>query len=116
MNIYACLIDLKPAVNPLAFAHAAAAWFDMLKAADRIMGWQLQRRKLHLAGQGFGDFLLLVELRDLAQLDAAFLHLSSGSDADGRAYDLMHAMIDRFEVGLYRPYPDTVQVERLAII
>lgn len=116
MNVYACLIDLKPSANPLAFAHAVQAWFDLLKGADKITAWHLHRRKLHLAGSGFGDFLLLVELRDLTQLDAAFLHLSMGRDTDTRVYDLMHAMIDRFEVGLFRPYPDPVQVERLAII
>lgn len=116
MTTYHCMIDLKPNANALAFAHAAQLWFDGLKAAGKIDGWQLQRRKLHLAGPGFGDFLISVELRDLAQLDLAFGHLGERVEGANRAYDLMHSMIEQFEVGLYRTFPDPVQAERLALI
>ena len=116
MTTYHCMIDLKPNANALAFAHAVSHWFSALQHAGKITGWQLQRRKLHLAGPGFGDFLLRVELQDLAQLDLAFAHLGAQDDGAVRAYDQMHGMIDRFEVGLYRSFPDPVQAECLALI
>lgn len=116
MTTYQCMIDLKTNANALAFAHAAHGWFAGLKAEGKIEDWQLYRRKLHLAGPGFGDFLLVVTLRDLAQLDLAFLHLGEHDADTARAYEQMHGMIERFEVGLYRRFPDAVQAERLALI
>ncbi len=116
MTSYHCMIDLKPNANALAFAHAVDHWFTELQRAGKVEAWKLQRRKLHLAGTGFGDFLLSVELRDLAQLDLAFGHLGAAGDAASRAYEQMHGMIERFEVGLYRDFPDPVQAERLALI
>lgn len=116
MTTYHCMIDLKPTANAIAFAHAVQNWFEMLKSAGKIESWQLQRRKLHLAGPGFGDFLLSVELHDLAQLDLAFGHLGEHQDVSLRAYEQMHGMIERCEVGLYRSFPDPVKAERLALI
>ncbi len=116
MTIYHCMIDLKPGANAIAFAHAVQTWFEMLKSAGKIENWALQRRKLHLAGPGFADFLLTIDLQDLAQLDLAFEHLGAHQDASLRAYEQMHGMIDRFEVGLYRRYPDSMRAERLALI
>ena len=116
MTTYHCMIDLKPNANALAFAHAVNHWFTGLKDAGKISGWHLQRRKLHLAGPGFGDFLLSIDVLDLAQLDLAFAHLGGQDDSAARAYDQMHGMIERFEVGLYRSFPDPVQAECLALI
>lgn len=116
MTTYHCMINLKPGANALAFAHAVQNWFGMLKSAGKIESWHLQRRKLHLAGPGFGDFLISLQLRDMAQLDLAFGHLGEHQDVSLRAYEQMHGMIDQLEVGLYRDFPDPVQAERLALI
>ncbi len=116
MDCYHCMIDLKPNANELAFARAVAGWFGLLQAAGKVDGWQLHRRKLRLAGPGHGDFMLTVTFRDLAQLDLAFAHLAQGDPDAAQTYTQMHAMIDRAEVGLYRPYPDPAPVERLALI
>ncbi|MGY6706316.1 DUF6614 family protein [Roseinatronobacter sp.] len=116
MNQYICMINLKPNAHPLAFARAAEQWFEGLKAAGKIAAWTLLRRKLRLAGPGYGDFIVIVELVDLAQLDMAFAHLADGDHDAARDYDQIHGMIDTVDVGLYRPYPDDAQVERLALI
>jgi len=116
MTRYHCMIDLKPNANELAFARAVALWFGMLQAAGKVAGWHLSRRKLRLAGPGFGDFLLVVEFEDMAQMDRAFAHLAQGEHDAVQAYTQMHGMIERAEAGLYRPYPDPVPVERLSLI
>ncbi|NBB98469.1 MAG: hypothetical protein GVY34_09930 [Alphaproteobacteria bacterium] len=116
MTSYQCMIDLKPNANELAFARAVAAWFGALQAAGKVAGWHLSRRKLKLAGAGFGDFLLVVEFDDMAQMDRAFAHLEEGDHDAARLYSQMHGMIDRAEAGLYRPFPDPVPVERLSLI
>jgi hypothetical protein len=42
--------------------------------------------------------------------------LANADDAATRRYDQMHGMIARVDVGLYRPYPDPTQRERIALI
>lgn len=116
MTSYHCMIDLKPNANELAFAQAVSTWFGLLQTAGKVARWHLSRRKLRLAGAGFGDFMLVVEFVDMAQMDRAFAHLEEGDHDALRSYTQMHGMIDRAEVGLYRPYPDPVAVERLSLI
>lgn len=116
MTSYQCMIDLKPNANELAFARAVGVWFGLLQSAGKVSAWNLSRRKLRLAGSAFGDFLLVVEFEDMAQMDRAFAHLAGGDHDATQAYAQMHGMIDRADAGLYRPYPDPVPVERLALV
>ncbi len=116
MNIYHCMIDLKSDARALGFAAALDAWMTLLRDEGRIGGWRLLRRKLNLADDGCADFLLEIEVEDLAQLDAAFRFLGRGGDEPARRYDQMHQHIARVEFGLYRPFPDPERVERLALI
>jgi hypothetical protein len=37
-------------------------------------------------------------------------------EEDERAFDRMHQMIGEVEIGLYRPYPDPSQRERIALV
>ena len=116
MNLYHCMIDLKPNANALAFAHALEQWMVDLSQAGCLERWRLFRRKLNLAGPGCADFLLEIEVAELAQLDAAFHYLGlAGHDSEKR-YDQMHQMIARAEFGLYRPFPDPAGTERLALV
>lgn len=62
------------------------------------------------------DFLLEIELEDLAQLEQAFSVLSLATAEDERRYGLLHQMTGRVEIGLYRPYPDPSQRERVALV
>lgn len=116
MTLYHCMIDLKSDARAISFALALEAWLTLLRNAGRIGNWRLLRRKLNLAGPGCADFLLEIEVEDLAQLDRAFHYLGDGGDEAVRRYDQMRQHIARVEFGLYRPYPDPQRVERLAII
>jgi hypothetical protein len=100
----------------LAFASAVQGWMSHLKANGQISGWRLMRRKLGLASGPHSDFLLEIELPGLSALDNLFQTLAETDDLAQRRYDQMHQMIERAEVGLYRPYPDQAQRERIALI
>jgi hypothetical protein len=116
MNLYHCMIELRPEARALAFAQACSQWMGHLQAQGLITDWRLLRRKLGLASGQHTDFLLEIELPALSTLDTAFSALAT-ADADAtRRYDLLHGMIARAEVGLYRPYPDPTQRERIALI
>lgn len=116
MNLYHCLIDLRPEAHALAFAKAVADWMGHMQANGHIVGWRLMRRKFGLASGSHADFLLEIELVGLAALDDAFAALARADDAASQHYDRMHGMIARAEVGLYRPYPDATPRERIALI
>ncbi|MBP1804269.1 DUF6614 family protein [Rubellimicrobium aerolatum] len=116
MNLYHCMIELKQDAKALAFSAAAEAWLSRLQSRGIIVGWRLLRRKFGLASGPHTDFLLEIEVEGLSQLDSAFRALASGEDDDERRYNQFHQMIGRAEVGLYRPYPDPSQRERIAFI
>lgn len=116
MNLYHCMIELRSGAKALAFAAAAEAWMGHLEAQGMIRSWRLMRRKFGLASAGHADFILEVEVDGLSQLDEAFAALAQGDDAVERRYDQFHQMIAKAEVGLYRPYPDPTQRERIALI
>lgn len=116
MNLYHCLIELKQESRALAFAGAVEAWMTYLKSAGLVQGWRLMRRKFGLASGTHTDFLLEIEVAGLAALENAFTALATADDAASRCYDQMHQMIASVEVGLYRPYPDPAQRERIALI
>lgn len=116
MNLYHCMIDLKSDARAISFALALDAWLTLLRDAGHIGTWRLMRRKLNLAGPGCADFLLEIEVSDLAQLDRAFGFLGEAGDDAIRRYEQMRQHIARVEYGLYRPYPDPEKAERLAIL
>lgn len=116
MNLYHCMIELRDGAKALAFASACEAWMGHLQARGHVRGWRLMRRKFGLASGAHPDFLLEIEVEGMAALEAAFAALSTAGDEEERLYDRVHQMIARAEVGLYRPYPDPAQRERIAFI
>lgn len=116
MNLYHCMIELRQDCRALAFAKAVDGWMTHLQTRGLITGWRLMRRKFGLASGQHSDFLLEVEVAGMAALEDAFAALAAADEEAGRRYDLMHQMIASVEVGLYRPYPDATQRERIALI
>jgi len=116
MNLYSCKIDLKHDAKALAFAQALDVWMSHLQDAGTIRSWRLLRRKLNLASDGFRDFLLEVEVDDLAQLDRAFRLSGSQDDHVAKLHRAVHDLIAVAEFGLYRPFPDPQPSERMDLI
>lgn len=116
MNLYHCMIELRPEARALAFAQACGQWLDHVQAEGLITGWRLMRRKFGLASGQHTDFLLEIQIPGLGMLDTAFVALALADEKATRHYDQMHGMIARADVGLYRPYPDPTQRERIALI
>lgn len=116
MNVYHCLIELKSGARALSFAHAVELWLDHLTKLQLVSGWRLMRRKFGLASGRHTDFVLEIEIAGMAALDDAFTALADADDDAVQLYEKMHAMIESAEIGLYRPYPDPAQRERIALI
>lgn len=116
MNLYHVQFDLKDEAKATGFAHALEQWMGLLVDRGTILGWRLLRRKLSLASGAHRDFLLEVEVEDLAQLDRAFRLIASHDDEVERLHAPVHAMVATMEVGLYRPFPDPERAERVALL
>lgn len=116
MNLYCCMIDLKQDAKALAFAAALEAWMTHLHSHGTIHHWRLCRRKLNLAADAFGDFLLEIEVDDLAQLDRAFRLTGAHDELTTVLHDRVHAQISQAHFALYRPFPDAERVERMSLI
>ncbi|MDX5381563.1 MAG: hypothetical protein LPJ92_01080 [Rhodobacterales bacterium] len=116
MNLYSCSIDLKDDAKALAFANAVDQWMTYLKCEGVIEDWRLLRRKLNLASDSHRDFLLEVEVRDLAQLDQAFRMLGRHDDHVASLYRAVNTLVADARFALYRPFPDPERSERMALI
>lgn len=110
MDLYEIWCDLKPGVGDLAFADALAGYLGALKRDGKIEGWRLMRRKLGLAPAALGEFQILIETRDLAQLDAAFAAVSARAEPIEGAHAGVNQLVTNFQAALYRDFPDDHRV------
>lgn len=109
MDIYHVWCNLRPGVSDTDFSDKAGAYLGHLKAQGLIEGWRLTRRKLGLAPRDFGEFHLMIEVKDMAQLDSAFAHVASRRNpVEGLHFSLNSIVTDAI-FALYRDFPDPVR-------
>jgi hypothetical protein len=104
MDVYELSVDLKPGVRDLDFVAALDTYLGTLVRDGSIESWRLLRRKL---GLGHGtEFKVLIETRDLAQLDDAFRLVSTRADPIESAHHGVNSLVTNFRATLYRDFPD----------
>ena len=106
MDLYNIWCDLKPGVGDLAFSQQVAAYLGHLEDQNLIEGWRLMRRKLGLGPSNLGEFHIAIEVRDLAQLDAAFGHVASRRDPVETYHFGVNSLVQNATFALYRDFPD----------
>ena len=116
MNLYHCMVELKSPDRSLAFAAAANAWLGHLEDEKLIRNWRILRRKFGLAAGNHTDFLIEIEIENMAALEETFGKLGKMDDEFTQRYEQMHDMISTMQIGLYRPYPDPEQRERISLL
>lgn len=108
MDVYELSVDLRSGVRDLDFVAALEAYLGALQRDGNIESWRLLRRKLGL-GSG-SEFKVLIETRDLAQLDAAFQLVSARHDPIEQAHHGVNSLVTNFQASLYRDFPDPQRV------
>lgn len=108
MDVYELSVDLRPDVGDLDFVAALESYLGALVADGRLESWRLLRRKLGL-GRG-QEFKVLIETRDLAQLDDAFRAVSTRAGAIEGLHHGVNSLVVNFEAALYRDFPDPQRV------
>jgi len=106
MDIYQISVDLKPGVRDHQFVAALDSYLGALKSSGKIEAWRLLRRKLGFGMPGLGEFQILIETRDLAQLDAAFAAASRRDEPVEGAHYGVNSLVQNFQAALYRDFPD----------
>jgi hypothetical protein len=109
MNIYHVWCDLKPGVGDLDFSEKVGTYLGHLKERGVIDGFRLTRKKLGLAPAALGDFHLMIEVRDLAQLDAAFEHVAGRREPVEGFHFGVNSLVTNATFALYRDFPDPVR-------
>jgi hypothetical protein len=106
LDIYHAWCDLKPGVSDIAFAENVATYMGHLKQQDLIASWRLTRRKLGLGAPGLGEFHLMIEVRDLAQLEQAFRRVATRSEPAEGFHFGVNSLVRNAVFALYRDFPD----------
>lgn len=106
MDIYHVWCDLKPGVRDAHFHENVARCMSHLKAEGLIESWRLTRRKLGFGPAELGEFHLMMELRDMGQLDDAFHRMAARGDPEEGLHHGMNALVTNARFGLTRDFPD----------
>jgi hypothetical protein len=106
MDVYHIWCDLKDGREDRAFAAAVAAYLDHHRAGGRIESWRLLRRKLGLGPDGMGEFHILIETKDLTQLEKAFRAAAERSGEVEKLHAAVYSRVTNARFGLARDFPD----------
>ncbi len=71
-----------------------------------IESWRITRRKLGLGQLEIGEFHLMIEVKDLAQLDRAFDHVAERSEPTEGFHFGVNSLVQNVRFALYRDFPD----------
>ncbi len=106
MDLYNIWCNLKPDVSDLEFCESVNAYLGRLRESGRIEQFRITRRKLGLGPSDLAEFHIVIEVRDLAQLDAAFREASARQGE----IEVLHASVNQsaqdVRFALYRDFPD----------
>lgn len=109
MNVYQAFFSLKPGVHDMDFVDGLDDYMGYLQERGDLVRWRLLRRKLGLGPKEMGDWHLMMEFTDLAQLDSAFGHVATRTgDVESKHHGVNH-MIDSVTFALYRDFPDPMR-------
>ena len=109
MDIYHGFFTLKPGVSDVGFADDFAKFMEFLIEQKKIASWRLMRRKLGLGPREFGEFHIMIEVENMAQLDEAFSMAATRlGDMERNHFDVNSKIAD-VKFALYRDFPDPVR-------
>jgi hypothetical protein len=106
MDIYHAWCDLKPGIGDVEFSEKVAQYMGHLRDQGLIQGWRLTRRKLGFGPSTLGEFHLMIEVRDLAQLDQAFVRVSGRREPVEGFHFGVNSLVVNAQFALYRDFPD----------
>jgi hypothetical protein len=98
--------DLKAGVRDLDLVKAVEEMLGFLKSAGKLEAFAIQRRKLGFGPEALGEWHIDIAAKDLAQLDAAFAHVTPRAGEMERLHAAVWSKVENYKAGLYRDFPD----------
>jgi hypothetical protein len=111
MDLYNIWCDLAPGVGDMAFSEKLGNYLGYLKEQGAIESWRLTRRKLGLGPSSLGEFHVIIETRDMAQLDAAFRHVAGRGEPVEGVHFGVNSLVRNAIFALYRDFPDPFRTQ-----
>ena len=106
MDCYLASFGLKDGVVESEFVEDLERYMAHLSERGLIESHRLLRRKLGLGPASLGEFLMILEIEDLAQLDRAFQHVGTREgDVEAQHFGVNSKVRD-IVFALYRDFPD----------
>jgi hypothetical protein len=96
-----------PGVSDVTFAENVAAYMGHLQEQGLIESWRLTRRKLGFGAPGLGDFHVMIEVKNLAQLEQAFERVAGRREPVEGFHFGVNSLAQNVVFALYRDFPDT---------
>ena len=106
MDSYHIWCNLKRGVSDVDLAEKVGRYLNELRSAERIVGFRIARRKLGLGPAHLGEFHIVIEVRDLAQLESAFREVSTRSGEVEELHAAVNQLTCDVTFALYRDFPD----------
>ena len=106
MDHYYIWCDLKPGVKDLELVKAIHGMLGHLEAQGLLEGFTVARRKLGFGPPEIGEWHVDIRTKDMAQLQAAFDHVTPRAGEMERLHAAVWSKVDNFRSGLYREFPD----------
>ncbi len=110
VDLYNVWFDLRPGVRDLEFVKRARAYFGHLREEDKISGYRITRRKLGFGPQGLGEFHVVIEVQNLAELDGAFEYVATRAGQVEGLHASLNQLVTNASFALYRDFPDPTRV------
>lgn len=102
MDMYHAWCDLRPGVRDIHFHENVATCMNRLHAEGLVESWRLTPRKLGLGAQQRGDWHLMIEVRELRQLEDTFHRMATRGDPEEGIHQAMNALVTGARFSLTR--------------
>lgn len=106
MDYYHIWCNLKDSSGDLAFCENVAQYLGYLRERGLIEGYRITRRKLGLGLPELGEWHIVIETTDLAQLEKAFRRAASRDSEVEPLHGAVYSAVKDTKFALYRDYPD----------
>ncbi len=106
MNYYHIWCDLLETHKAKEFCQAVTDYYNHLREKKLIEGYKITRRKLGFGPNELGEFHIIMDVKDLVQLEQTFQSVAQPDEKTARLHGNVYSRVKNFRSGLFRDYPD----------
>lgn len=109
MYIYHIWANLKPGTRDMEFVEAVNHYLTNLQADGKLEHYRIMRKALGLGLEALLDFHIMLEFRDMQQLEQSFDTVAARQDPVESLHHAVNSKVSGFKAALYRDFPDAVR-------